>query len=196
MAITYNITTDFGAKDSLPTGDSGKIIKGVDFTTEFDNIQTAFALAAPAASPTFTGTVTIPTVAVTNITFGGVAITATAAELNKMDGVTATTAELNILDGVTATTAALNYVDGVTSNIQTQLDAITGVTGGISGTYAPIASPTFTGTVTAPNLNIGNWQIALDGSDLRFIYNGTDVFKITTAGAIIAKDDVTAFGAP
>jgi len=183
MAITYNITTDFGAKDSLPTGDSGKIIKGVDFTTEFDNIQTAFALAAPAASPTFTGTVTIPTVAVTNITFGGVAITATAAELN-------------ILDGVTATTAELNYVDGVTSNIQTQLDAITGVTGGISGTYAPIASPTFTGTVTAPNLNIGDWQIALDGSDLRFIYNGTDVFKITTAGAIVAKDEVTAFGAP
>jgi len=37
--------------------------------------------------------------------------------------VTATAAELNLLDGVTATTAELNYVDGVTSNIQTQLDA-------------------------------------------------------------------------
>jgi hypothetical protein len=36
--------------------------------------------------------------------------------------VTATAAELNILDGVTATTAELNYVDGVTSNIQTQLN--------------------------------------------------------------------------
>ncbi len=38
-------------------------------------------------------------------------ITATAAELNILDGVTATTAELNILDGVTATTAELNYND-------------------------------------------------------------------------------------
>jgi hypothetical protein len=37
--------------------------------------------------------------------------------------VTATAAELNILDGVTSTAAELNYVDGVTSNIQTQLDA-------------------------------------------------------------------------
>ena len=37
--------------------------------------------------------------------------------------VTATAAELNLLDGVTATTAELNFVDGVTSNIQTQLDA-------------------------------------------------------------------------
>jgi len=37
--------------------------------------------------------------------------------------VTATAAEVNLLDGVTATTAELNYVDGVTSNVQTQLDA-------------------------------------------------------------------------
>lgn len=38
-------------------------------------------------------------------------------------GVTATAAELNIMDGLTATTAELNYVDGVTSNVQTQLNA-------------------------------------------------------------------------
>ena len=39
--------------------------------------------------------------------------------------VTTTAAELNKLDGVTATTAELNYVDGVTSAIQTQLDTKT-----------------------------------------------------------------------
>ena len=50
-------------------------------------------------------------------------VTATASELNVLDGITASTAELNLLDGVTATTAELNYVDGVTSNIQTQLDS-------------------------------------------------------------------------
>ena len=38
-------------------------------------------------------------------------------------GVTASAAELNILDGLTADTTELNYTDGVTSNIQTQLDA-------------------------------------------------------------------------
>lgn len=53
----------------------------------------------------------------------GVEITASATELNSLDGLTATTAELNILDGVTATTAELNFVDGVTSNVQTQLNA-------------------------------------------------------------------------
>lgn len=50
-------------------------------------------------------------------------VTATAAEINKLDDCTASTAELNLLDGVTATTVELNYLDGVTSNIQTQLDA-------------------------------------------------------------------------
>lgn len=44
----------------------------------------------------------------------------------------------NITD-VTASATELNYVDGVTSAIQTQLDA-----------KAPLASPTFTGTVTLP----------------------------------------------
>jgi hypothetical protein len=38
-------------------------------------------------------------------------------------GVTASAAELNILDGATLTTTELNYVDGVTSSIQTQLNA-------------------------------------------------------------------------
>ena len=53
---------------------------------------------------------------------GGTLVTATANELNIMDGVTATKDELNIMDGITATTTELNYTDGVTSNIQTQLD--------------------------------------------------------------------------
>ena len=49
-------------------------------------------------------------------------VTATASEVNILDGVTASTAEINILDGATLTTTELNYVDGVTSAIQTQID--------------------------------------------------------------------------
>lgn len=48
-------------------------------------------------------------------------------------GVTATAAELNKLDGCTATVTELNYVDGVTSNIQTQLNGKqASITGGAS----------------------------------------------------------------
>ena len=50
--------------------------------------------------------------------------------------------------------------------------------------------------VADPNDLPTGWSAALDGSDLVFIYNSTEVFKITTAGAVVAKDDVTAFGTP
>ena len=49
------------------------------------------------------------------LSIAGTEVTATAAELNILDGVTATASELNILDGVTATTAELNILDGVTA---------------------------------------------------------------------------------
>ena len=61
------------------------------------------------------------------INFNGTAISATAAELNIMDGVTSTTADLNILDGVTSTTAELNILDGVTSTTA-ELNILDGVT--------------------------------------------------------------------
>ena len=55
----YTPTTNFGDKDSLPSGDPAKIIKGSEFTVEFNNIATAVASKANTDSPTFTGTVTI-----------------------------------------------------------------------------------------------------------------------------------------
>ena len=61
------------------------------------------------------------------INFNGTAISATAAELNIMDGVTSTAAELNILDGVTSTAAELNILDGVTSTAA-ELNILDGVT--------------------------------------------------------------------
>jgi len=55
----YTITTNFGAKDSLPSGNAGKVIKGSEFTTEFTNIQTAVNSKADTVGATFTGAVNI-----------------------------------------------------------------------------------------------------------------------------------------
>lgn len=63
--------------------------------------------------------VTAMTPDLTSFDIGSVPVTATAAELNLLDGVTWTLTNLN---GLTATVAEINYIDGVTSNIQTQLD--------------------------------------------------------------------------
>jgi hypothetical protein len=182
----YTKTVNFAAKDSLPSGDSGKIIRGTEFDTEFNNISTAVATKADLASPTFTGTANFANVTVTSLTLNGVLVTSTANELNILDGVTATTAELNKLDGVTATTTELNYVDGVTSAIQTQLDARLQKAGG-----------TITGDVTFNqdvNLNIGtNSEMQLFRSSTASIIQetgGSDLFILSNGpnGVVLGKD--------
>lgn len=57
----YTKTTNFLVKDSLPTGDAGKIIKGSEFDTEFNNLQTAVNSKANIISPALSGIPTAPT---------------------------------------------------------------------------------------------------------------------------------------
>ena len=163
---TYTYVSDFGSKDGKNTGDPDKVIKGADFETEFLAIQGAINSKADTATPTFTGTVTIPIATVTTFNFGGTQVTATAAELNKLDGVTATTDELNLVAGVTAGTV-------VNEKAVVYSDA---------------------GQVKATTLSIGDWIIKVDTNELVFEYDSTEVFKVGTDGAITSADNVTAFG--
>ena len=57
----YVKSTNFATKDNLSPGDPLKIVKGTEINTEYDNIATAVATKADLASPTFTGTPTLPT---------------------------------------------------------------------------------------------------------------------------------------
>lgn len=59
---TYTKTTNFTAKDSLPSGNTNKKVRGAELDVEFSAISTAVNSKANTASPTFTGTVTLPTV--------------------------------------------------------------------------------------------------------------------------------------
>ena len=77
------------------------------------------------------------------INFNGTAITATAAELNIMDGVTSTAAELNILDGVTSTAAEINVIDGDTSATSTTLADADRVVVNDAGTMKQVALTDF-----------------------------------------------------
>lgn len=71
MSITYTPTTNFGSKDVLPANDPNKVIVGAEFTSEFNAIQAAFALAAPTSNPTFSGTATYNNLNVTGTTTVG-----------------------------------------------------------------------------------------------------------------------------
>jgi hypothetical protein len=60
---SYVKATNFATKDTLPTGDSNKIVKGTEIDNEFNAIAGAISSKADIASPTFTGTPAAPTAA-------------------------------------------------------------------------------------------------------------------------------------
>jgi microcystin-dependent protein len=72
--------------------------------------------------------------------------TLTNPKINENVAVSATATELNVLDGITASTTELNYVDGVTSAIQTQINTLTSnlssaVPSGVISAYAGSTAP-------------------------------------------------------
>lgn len=88
----------------------------------------------------------------------------------------------SVTGAVTPTHTELNFVDGVTSAIQTQLDALTAA-------KAPIASPTFTGTVTIPS------GASIDGfAPLASpTFTGTPTAPTATVGTSTTQIATTAF---
>jgi hypothetical protein len=95
----YTKSTNFATKDALSSGNALKIVKGTEINTEFDNIQTAIATKSDSASPTFTGTVVIPTATITTAT-----ITTANISAGTITGIT----DLAIADGGTGASTAAN----------------------------------------------------------------------------------------
>lgn len=199
----YTKTTDFEAKDSLPSGDSGKIIRGSEFETEFDNISTAIATKSDTASPTFTGTVTIPTLSVTgNTTLGNAAtdtVTVTADIASNLIpsaddtyNLGASGAEWNDLfidgtaniDSLVADTADINggTIDGVTIG-GTTAGAITGTTITGSGDMA-IDTDTLFVDVSADRVGVNTSSPA----------SALDVNGTVTADGLTVNSNVVGIG--
>ena len=248
----YTKSTNFTAKDSLPTGDANKVIRGTEFDTEFGAIETAVGTKSDSASPTFTGTATFASVTATGtvnftgatvsnlgtvttanidggsidgtaigansastgnfstLSLGGVAVTSTAAELNILDGVTATAAELNTLDGITATVGELNILDGVTSTaaelnlvdgssagtIVNSKGVIYGSAGEVNATTLQIAGVSITSTAAELNILDGVTATAAEINTLDGITSSTAELNIldgvtATAAEINTLDGIT-----
>ena len=97
----YSKTTNFTAKDSLTSGDPNKVIKGATFDTEFDALVTASATKSNKIVSSTTNNVIKQSsggdLVDAGYSFSGLSadVTASAAELNFMDGVTISTQDIN-----------------------------------------------------------------------------------------------------
>ena len=129
---------------------------------------------ATLAAPTFTGNVVLPN----TTTIGDVSST----ELGYVNGVTsALQTQIDAKQAVVANVSdtEISYLNGVTSAIQTQIDL-----------KAPLAAPTFTGTVVLPSTtsigNVSNTEIGyLDGVTSAIqtqLNNAIDSESIVTGG--------------
>ena len=100
---------------------------------------------------------------------------------------------------VTATAAELNYMDGVTSNVQTQIDAKAptaspSFTGSASFAGAVDVNAAFTANSLAIDNGSNDWTFEVSSNKLIIKYGGTAKMELDTSGNLKVTGDVTAFG--
>ena len=124
------------------------------------------------------------------INFNGTAISATAAELNIMDGVTSTTAELNILDGATVVVGEINALDLGSTGTGTAINS-KAVILDANKDYTGIRNLTLTGDLTiggddlTMGTNTSGHLLIADGTN----FNPTGVGDLSEISTV-ANDDV------
>ena len=155
----YTKTTNFAAKDSLPSGNAAKIVKGAEIDTEFNNIATASATKANANNAALTGTTVFET-----LSDGTIAITGWVDEDNMSSNsavLIPTQQSVKAYVDSNVTAQDLDVTDG-SASIDIDLDSEslgilggTGITSTASGTGVTLAIDstvtTLTGTQTLTN---------------------------------------------
>jgi hypothetical protein len=128
-------------------------------------------------------------------------VTASAAELNIMDGVTATYDEINILEGVTATYDEINILEGVTATydeINRECDkaladsttqTVCGIRLNLVDGRSFISAWNGTGGALTPGKVYGVGYSGVAGSEVRIVAAATTTFDIKTAVAFTAAAD-------
>ena len=117
------------AQDSI----NDALVAGTGLDKTYDDVSNTLTIDIDSTVTTNSGTQTL-----TNKTISAADNNVTINTTDIID-VTASAAEINVLDGITANTAELNYVSGVTSAIQTQIDSKLDKSGGTMTGYITLS---------------------------------------------------------
>jgi len=140
----YTQSTNFATKDSLPTGDPLKIVKGTEINTEFVNISTAISTKLDASA----GAITDATINNTTI---GATTPSTAAFTTLSASSTTTLSGATTLSGVTTITNAQRpVIDNIKLGYTTTATAAGTTTLTVSSTYQQYFTGSTTQTVVLP----------------------------------------------
>ena len=130
----YVKATNFATKDTLPTGDSNKIVKGTEIDNEFNSIAGAISSKADLASPTFTGTPAAPTAT------AGSNTTQIANTAYVKTEITTATASLGTMSTQNANAVAIT--GGTVAGITGSINSVTPGTNSVGARTVSTSSPT------------------------------------------------------
>lgn len=184
----YVKSTNFATKDTLPSGDVNKIVKGTEIDTEFNNIATAVSTKADTAAPTFTGTTTLATATITTANITTANITTSNITGGSITGIT----DLAVADGGTGSSTASGARSNLgaassgsnsditsLSGLSTPLSVAQGGTGSASTTYCNLTTNV---TGTLPVANGGTGAASLTANNV-LLGNGTSAVQVVAPGA-------------
>jgi hypothetical protein len=190
---SYVKATNFATKDTLPTGDSNKIVKGTEIDNELNAIAGAISSKSDIASPTFTGSPAAPTATagsnttqlantayvkqeITALALGNMSTQAKSA-IDITGGTITGITDLAVADGGTGASTAANARTNLgLGSIATQNSNAVTITGGsVSGITDITVADGGTGASTAADArtNLGLGSIATQNSNSVSISGGT-----------------------